>query len=303
MRSICLVVELWNHFAVSFHIDCMGTDVVFHLHHNRSHHFVTHCVLVIDFEHKTATHEWDLGRHQELFVPINRATFLLCQHFGREPRRPMVKPHIRINVAFATKQGSVQWHYLLCLVQSDLELVELWLDLWRLEHIVLSGIGVIIDGHLLVSLTCNRDTDLEVASDLSKVVTLRVAHDEPLVHEGMVFAGVEPTQVKLVVADQGVFEESFVEEFDLDFAFFESFFLDVLGLEEYVLVPLCYANSINVILSSGKFPLSKTVDLHNWINCCTFTINFEVLGLLNKHVNHVVSSLHGRDTALSTLVS
>ena len=63
---------------------------------------------------------------------------------------------------------------------------------------------------MLVARTLNGNTDLEIASNLRKIFTLRVEEGYPLVLDDMLVLEVDCGHVELVCADHLVTEDSFV---------------------------------------------------------------------------------------------
>ena len=107
---------------------------------------------------------------------------------------------------------------MLCPISTHVELVELRLNLRGLQVLLFLRIGVILDGHLLVTGPTNRDRQLEISGDFAKFFSFGVGHDDPFVNEGVVNALVNGGKIELVVADKSIFEEALVHEFDLDLA-------------------------------------------------------------------------------------
>ena len=70
--------------------------------------------------------------------------------------------------------------------EPELELVEGGFDLRRLNDIFDLRVWIIFNTHLFVTLPTNRDADLQLAGHLSKVLGLRVAHDDPLVQQSVI---------------------------------------------------------------------------------------------------------------------
>jgi hypothetical protein len=101
-------------------------------------------------------------------------------------------------------------------------------------------------------------------------------------------------EVKLVVADKGIFKKSLIHHFDNYLSLFEFVRFLVFRLEKDVFVPDSNASVVNVVLCCRELALFYTLDLHNWIDCF-FRWNFEVFGLFYVDVDHVVASLHLAD--------
>ena len=102
----------------------------------------------------------------------------------------MVTANICIDF-WGSKEGFVHWNKFLRLKESNVELVELRLDLWGLQVVLLLRVGIVLDGNLLVASSAYRDTNLQVGRHLTELFTLRVAHDDPLVHKRVIFAQIK----------------------------------------------------------------------------------------------------------------
>ena len=76
--------------------------------------------------------------------------------------------------------------------------------------------------------------------------------------------------------------------------------LQVLRFKEDVLVPDRNTSIVDFLLGRRVFPLTQTVNLHEWVYSL-FPVNFYILGLLHVDVNHVVAAFHLRDLILVLL--
>jgi len=94
--------------------------------------------------------------------------------------------------------------------ESKTQLVVLGFDLGWLDDVLFFGVGVLLNADLFVAFSTDRYTDLELTGNLTEILALRVAHDDPLVEECMVGLLIQITEIKLVVADHRVFKEALV---------------------------------------------------------------------------------------------
>lgn len=69
---------------------------------------------------------------------------------------------------------------------------------------------------MFVTWALNCDADLEVARDLTEVLTLRVEQGEPLVLDSVLLLEIDGRHVKLVRANELVAEDTLVHDFDRD---------------------------------------------------------------------------------------
>jgi len=76
---------------------------------------------------------------------------------------------------------------------------------------------------------------------------------------------VKISQVKLVVTNKRVFEETLVHQLDADLGFLQIFDLLVFWLEEEMLVPNSDIGISNILLSLGKLALTQAIDLHDGV--------------------------------------
>jgi len=102
---------------------------------------------------------------------------------------------------------------------------------------------------------------------------------------------VQVTQIKFVVANQCIFVETLVHQFDYNFGLLQLFSFKVLWLEEDVFVPNCNASVIYVILGTSKLTHAQAIDLDDWVNG-VLLVDFEIFCLLNKNMNHIIAAFH-----------
>jgi hypothetical protein len=127
-------------------------------------------------------------------------------------------------------------------------LVEFRFNLGWLDDVLLFWVGIFLYTNLLVTYTRNRDTDLKLAGNLTEILTLRIAHDDPLVEESMVRLLIQVTEIELIVTDKRIFKEALVHQFDLNFRGFEHISFQVLGFEKDMFVPVCDTRVVDVVL-------------------------------------------------------
>jgi len=69
---------------------------------------------------------------------------------------------------------------------------------------------------LLVAWALYSNANLQVASDLAEILTLRVKQGDPLVLDGVLRLEVHGRHVELVGADHFISEHAFIHDFDAD---------------------------------------------------------------------------------------
>ena len=172
----------------------------------------------------------------------------------------------------------VQMRQLHRLDESDLQLLELFLDLGGHQDDGIGSVGsrLVIQLDLLVAGALDRDTDLQVAGDLAEILALGVHQGEPLVLEGMLFLEVDRGHVELVGANQFVTEDAFVHDLNSDCLHLYLACVDVARLEKHVLLPLGHscAAARHIILRSGV--LLFTTCLHGNQRIDSVTIGSKV---------------------------
>jgi hypothetical protein len=173
-------------------------------------------------------------------------------------------------------------------------LVEFRLDLRRLYHIFVFWVRVLLNGHCLVILAIDSDTQLEVGGDFRKVVTVRIAHYYPFVKNRVLRLEVNKSHIKLVVADELVLEHSLVHHSEGDLALLQFSFFFVLKIKEYMLIPSSFHHVINALFGGRVFLLVHASYFYEWIYSVP-SLNLELFGLFDVNVDHVVSSLHRAD--------
>jgi hypothetical protein len=109
-------------------------------------------------------------------------------------------------------------------------------------------VGVLLDSDLLVTSARNCDTDLKLAGNLAEILALWVAHDNPLVEESVVRLLIQVTQIKFIITDKRVFEESLIHQLDLNFRVFEHISFQVLRFKKDMFVPVSDTRVVDVVL-------------------------------------------------------
>lgn len=212
----------------------------------------------------------------------------------------MIAAHIRINLLFTEHTTIERWE-LLCAEEADVQLVEFRLYLGWLQVFLLLRVRIIFNLYLFVSRAADCDRNLQVGSNFTELLALGVCHYNPLVHKSVVFTTVNLSQIKLVVADEGILEESLVHQLDLNFTLLQALDLYVLRFKKDVLVPSRNARVVQIILSRGELALVEAVDFDYGVDSIAL-LNIHVLGLLHIDMDHIVAALHIADGLLLLLL-
>jgi hypothetical protein len=133
--------------------------------------------------------------------------------------------------------------------EAEAQLIELGLDLGRLDNILDLRVGIILDTDLFVANTGDCDTDLELTSDFAELFRFRVTHDDPFVKERVIGLLIQVTEIKLVITNERVFKKALVHKLDLNLGLLELFCFEVLGFKENVFVPVSNTCVVDVVLS------------------------------------------------------
>jgi len=97
----------------------------------------------------------------------------------------------------------------------------------RHENIVVLFLFILCDLVLFVTCSCHRNGDFDVSSDLGVVFSFWVTECEPLMKKGVLLHEVDETQVEFKLANQGIFEETFVQKSQVQFGLLCSLLGDV----------------------------------------------------------------------------
>ena len=98
--------------------------------------------------------------------------------------RAVVELEVEVGLA-GPAQLVIRWDDLLGREEAEVELVEVGLDLRWLDDVLRVRLGVLLDGDVLVTRADHVHAQLEVGGDVCEALAVWVAHDDPLVQEGV----------------------------------------------------------------------------------------------------------------------
>jgi len=160
---------------------------IFGVDNNCTDYLIHDSIFVHDLEDKTTTHQRNLHWDEELLVPRDLTLLLLQKHFSLQFIPFMIDFYVGIDFWFSDK-FNVHWYDFLRGKHSNVQLIELGLDLRWLQILFVLWVGVVLDCDLLITSTTDGDTQFEVSRNLAKIFfTFGVAQDDILVHQRVVW--------------------------------------------------------------------------------------------------------------------
>ena len=120
-----------------------------------------------------------------------------------------------IDICVYSPEETVHLWKFVCLYETYLQLLELFLDLsWHQSICICSFWSTfIIQLDLLISRSLNRNTDLQITSDRTKIFSLRIDKSNPLVVHSMLFLVVDVSHIEFVHANHLISEHTLVHDF------------------------------------------------------------------------------------------